>query len=196
MLYLILLLQWQIISQLIVVLVWNAVRCGTSARHTWSWTFNFWQYNRCFTPALATWCGQTHACWILLSSTALGLLFAWVCCVISQSGVRYHSPGGLSKIQHAWVWPHQVARAGVKQRLYYQKSRSSMSRASTTSQIIPHDTTMSFAMICHCNTKIKYNTNTSRGKPGFKSYMHCHQQMMWVYSALQVLLEFRPFAII
>ena len=62
--------------------------------------------------------------------------------------------------------------------------------------ITPHDTTMSFAMICHCNNKIKYNTNTSRGKPGFKSYMHCHQQMMRLYSALRVLLEFRPFAII
>ena len=84
-----------------------------------------------------------------------------------------------------------MARAGVKQRLYYQNSRSSMSLASTTSQIIPHDTTMSFAMICHCNNKIKYKTNTSISKPRFKSYMHCHQKMMLVYSAFRV-LEFRP----
>ena len=32
----------------------------------------------------------------------------------------------------------------------------------------------------HGNNKIKYNTNISIGLPGFKSYMHSHQQMMWV----------------
>ena len=58
--------------------------------------------------------------------------------------------------------------------------------------LVPHlttfhtNTTMSCAMICHCNNKIKYNTNTSIGKPGYRLYMHSHQQMMWVNSALQV----------
>jgi len=70
-----------------------------------------------------------------------------------------------------------------------------MSRASTTSHIIPHDTTMGCAVICHCNNKTKYNKNKSIGKPYFKSYMHSHQQMMWVNSALRV-FEFWPFAII
>ena len=41
---------------------------------------------------------------------------------------------------------------------------------------IPHLTTfhtntnMSCAMICHCNNKIKYNTNISIGKPGCRLY--------------------------
>ena len=47
--------------------------------------------------------------------------------------------------------------------------------------LVPHlktfhtnTTTVSCAMICHCNNKIKYYTNTSIGKPGFKSYIHSH----------------------
>ena len=39
---------------------------------------------------------------------------------------------------------------------------------------------------CNCNYKNNYNTNISIGQPGFKSYMHSYQQMMWVNSALQV----------
>ena len=47
-------------------------------------------------------------------------------------------------------------------------------------------TTVSCAMICHYYNKIKYNTNTPIGKPGYRLYMHSHQQMIWVNSALQV----------
>ena len=35
------------------------VGCGTNAEHTWFWTFDY--TNRCWTPALLTWCGQTHS---------------------------------------------------------------------------------------------------------------------------------------
>ena len=43
--------------------------------------------------------------------------------------------------------------------------------------LVPHlttfhtNTTMSFAMICYCDNKIKYNTNTSIGKPGYRLNM-------------------------
>jgi len=40
-------------------------------------------------------------------------------------------------------------------------------------------------MIFYCNNKIKYNKDTSIGKPGFKSYMYSHQQMMWENGVLQ-----------
>ena len=45
------------------------VGCGTSAEHTWPWTFD--RTSRYCTPALATWCGQTHLYWFLLYHLAV-----------------------------------------------------------------------------------------------------------------------------
>ena len=59
--------------------------------------------------------------------------------------------------------------------------------------VSPQDTQTSVRVMCVgprmiylCINKIKYTTNTSIGKPGYRLYTYSHQQMMWVNSALQV----------